>query len=51
MNRIRFKAGNEGQASRLPGERVSASSRIKLISISAGFADGGQAGRLAYFQQ
>ena len=51
MNRIRFKAGNVGQASRLPGERASASRRMNIISISAGFAGGGPAGRLPHFQQ
>jgi hypothetical protein len=51
MNNFRFKDGKVGQASRLPRERVSASRRIKTTSTSAGFADGGQAGRLPCFQQ
>jgi len=51
MNNFLFKDSNVGRASRLPCERVSASRRIKTTSTSAGFADGGQAGRLPYFQQ
>jgi hypothetical protein len=50
MNVYCFKGSKVGRASRLPCERVSASRR-KTTSASVGFADGGQAGRLPYFQQ